>query len=79
VLRRFEQCLIVLVCFSYIRLCSSQEPALFATTIRNNILYGNPDATQEQIEEAARLANAHDFIMSLSEKSVHFVRNGFSV
>jgi ABC-type multidrug transport system fused ATPase/permease subunit len=45
----------------------SQEPALFATTIRRNIQYGNPDATQEQIEEAARLANAHDFITSLSD------------
>jgi ATP-binding cassette subfamily B (MDR/TAP) protein 1 len=44
-----------------------QEPTLFATTIRGNIKYGNPDATQEQIEEAARLANAHDFITSFSE------------
>jgi ATP-binding cassette subfamily B (MDR/TAP) protein 1 len=44
-----------------------QEPTLFATTIRGNIKYGNPDATQEQIEEAARLANAHDFICSFSD------------
>ncbi|KAL7567824.1 hypothetical protein ACA910_000571 [Epithemia clementina (nom. ined.)] len=44
-----------------------QEPTLFATTIRGNIRYGNPDATDEQIEEAARLANAHDFITSFSE------------
>jgi ATP-binding cassette subfamily B (MDR/TAP) protein 1 len=43
-----------------------QEPALFATTIRGNIQYGNPNATQEQIEEAARLANAHDFITGFS-------------
>lgn len=44
-----------------------QEPALFATSIRTNIQYGNPDATQEEIEEAARLANAHDFISSLPD------------
>jgi len=44
-----------------------QEPTLFATTIRNNISYGNPDATQEQIEEAAKLANAHDFISQLPD------------
>lgn len=47
--------------------CIPKEPALFATTIRGNIQYGNPDATQEQIEEAARLANAHDFITSLTD------------
>ena len=44
-----------------------QEPTLFATTIRNNISYGNPDATQEQIEEAAKLSNAHDFISQLPD------------
>lgn len=44
-----------------------QEPTLFATSISQNIRYGNPSATQEQIEEAARLANAHDFISSLTD------------
>jgi ATP-binding cassette, subfamily B (MDR/TAP), member 1 len=44
-----------------------QEPMLFAASIRQNLLYGNPDATQDQIEEAARLANAHDFIMSFDD------------
>jgi ATP-binding cassette, subfamily B (MDR/TAP), member 1 len=44
-----------------------QEPTLFATTIRQNILYGNPSATQEQIEAAARMANAHSFIMDFAE------------
>jgi ABC-type multidrug transport system fused ATPase/permease subunit len=44
-----------------------QEAALFATSIRGNIKYGNQGATQEQIEEAAKLANAHDFIMSFSD------------
>jgi ATP-binding cassette subfamily B (MDR/TAP) protein 1 len=41
----------------------SQEPTLFNTTIGANIKYGYPDATQEDIEDAARQANAHDFIM----------------
>jgi hypothetical protein len=40
---------------------------LFATTIRENIEYGNPGATQEQIESAARMANAHDFICGFPE------------
>lgn len=44
-----------------------QEPHLFATTIAGNIRYGNPSATQEQIEEAARMANAHDFISSFPQ------------
>lgn len=44
-----------------------QEPALFATTIGKNIGYGLPDCTQEQIEEAAKQANAHDFIMQLPD------------
>jgi ATP-binding cassette, subfamily B, bacterial len=42
-----------------------QEPALFSTSIAANIAYGRPDATREQIVEAAIAANAHDFIMSL--------------
>eukprot|EP00980_Cylindrotheca_fusiformis_P007162 scaffold1505_cov118-Cylindrotheca_fusiformis.AAC.12 len=43
-----------------------QEPTLFATTIEKNIRYGNPSATREEVEEAARLANAHDFITSFT-------------
>lgn len=42
----------------------SQEPTLFACSIRDNIAYGNPNASEQQIEEAARMANAHDFIVS---------------
>ena len=42
----------------------SQEPTLFNTTIGENIKYGLPGATQQEIEEAAMKANAHDFIMS---------------
>lgn len=42
-----------------------QEPVLFATTIRENIRYGNPDVSNEEIERAARIANCHQFIMKL--------------
>jgi ATP-binding cassette subfamily B (MDR/TAP) protein 1 len=42
----------------------SQEPTLFSGTIKENILFGNPDATMEEVEEAAKLANAYEFIMS---------------
>jgi ATP-binding cassette subfamily B protein len=44
-----------------------QESVLFAATVRENIAYGSLDATQEQIEAAAQLANAHDFIMALPQ------------
>ncbi|ATN32460.1 ABC transporter ATP-binding protein [Rhizobium sp. ACO-34A] len=40
----------------------SQQPYLFEGTIRDNIRYGRPDATDGEIEDAARLAYAHDFI-----------------
>lgn len=41
----------------------TQEPILFNDTIGNNIALGQQGATQEQIEEAARIANAHEFIL----------------
>lgn len=44
-----------------------QEPALFATTIYENILYGKEGASETEIIEAAKLANAHSFISSLPE------------
>ncbi len=40
-----------------------QETTLFAATIRENIAFGRPDATQEEIESAAKDAQAHDFIL----------------
>ncbi|CAF4604751.1 unnamed protein product [Rotaria sp. Silwood2] len=46
----------------------SQEPALFATSIYENIRLGKENATKAEIEEAARQANAHDFIMRLPDK-----------
>ncbi len=44
-----------------------QEPLLFHRTILENIGYGDPTAPREKIEEAARLAQAHDFIMRLED------------
>lgn len=44
-----------------------QEPALFATTIYDNILYGKDGATEAEVIEAAKLANAHSFISALPE------------
>jgi ATP-binding cassette subfamily B protein len=42
-----------------------QESFLFSNTVSANIAFGNPHATREQIERAARVASAHDFILSL--------------
>ncbi len=45
-----------------------QDPFLFAGTIADNIRFGQPDAPEAAIEEAARLANAHEFIAALPER-----------
>ena len=45
----------------------TQDTYLFNGTIRDNLLYAKPDATQEEIEEACRTASIHDFIMSQPE------------
>ncbi len=42
----------------------NQEAILFNDTFRNNIAFGNENATQEEVERAAKIANAHDFIMA---------------
>lgn len=44
-----------------------QDSILFAASIRDNIAYGRLDATQAEIEQAARLANAHNFILHLPQ------------
>ena len=44
-----------------------QDNILFSDSVRQNILMGNPHATEEQMIEAAKAANAHDFIMSLPQ------------
>jgi ATP-binding cassette, subfamily B, bacterial len=45
----------------------TQETYLFHDTIRTNLLYAKPDATQEEIESAAKAANIHDYIMGLED------------
>jgi ATP-binding cassette subfamily B protein len=44
-----------------------QDVFLFHGSVRENILFGKPDATEQEVIEAARVANAHDFIMALPE------------
>jgi ATP-binding cassette subfamily B protein len=44
-----------------------QEPMLFAVSVRENIAYGRPDATMEEIEAAARAARAHEFVIDLPQ------------
>ncbi|WP_312524841.1 ABC transporter transmembrane domain-containing protein [Paracoccus sp. (in: a-proteobacteria)] len=44
-----------------------QDPVIFAATARDNIRFGRPDATDAEIEAAARAAHAHDFLMALPE------------
>ena len=44
-----------------------QDVFLFVGTIRENILYGRPDATEEEMYEAARRANIHDYVMTLEK------------
>jgi ATP-binding cassette subfamily B protein len=50
-------------CFALV----SQSPALFFGSVEDNIRYGNPAATFEQVEAAARIAHAHEFIMELAD------------
>ncbi len=45
----------------------TQDSYLFHRSVRDNILYGHPDATQEEVELAARRAHAHEFIPSLED------------
>ena len=44
-----------------------QEPVIFADTARENIRFGRPDATDEEVEAAAKAAAAHDFLSALPE------------
>jgi ATP-binding cassette subfamily B protein len=45
----------------------SQDPFLFSATVRENIAFGAPDATDEQVVEAARAAQAHEFVEALPD------------
>ena len=51
----------------------SQEPVLFGTTIAENICYGKEDATEKDIEQAAREANAHGFISKLPQVNMFVI------
>lgn len=58
-----------------------QESFLFSTSIADNIAFGNPGATRSQIEAAAKIARAHDFIMAMPEgydSQVHESGNNLS-
>ena len=44
-----------------------QEPVIFATTARENIRFGRPDATDAEVEEAAKAAAAHDFLVAMPQ------------
>ena len=44
-----------------------QEPVLFSTSVAENIAYARPDASEEEIVEAAKAANAHDFVKALPD------------
>ncbi|MBF9029421.1 ATP-binding cassette domain-containing protein [Rhodobacterales bacterium HKCCE3408] len=52
----------------------TQETAMFNRTARDNILYGRPDATEEEMIEAAKQAEAHEFILDLQD---HMGRKGY--
>lgn len=45
----------------------NQEPTFFATTIEENIMFGKEDATMEQVIEATKASNAHNFICQLPQ------------
>ncbi|XAR67054.1 Xenobiotic-transporting ATPase [Bertholletia excelsa] len=45
----------------------SQEPVIYSGSVRENILFGKPDASENEVMEAARTANAHEFISSLKD------------
>jgi ATP-binding cassette subfamily B protein len=46
----------------------SQDPFLFSATVRENIAFGRADATDDEVEQAARLAQAHEFVERLPER-----------
>ena len=54
----------------------SQEPFLFSCSIADNIRYGIPEATQQDVEEAAHQANVHNFISSLPEGYLTWIQEG---
>lgn len=63
-------------CFAWV----SQTPALFFGSVEDNIRYGNPGASDEQVEAAARIAHAHEFIQLLPQGyQTHLGDNGIGL
>ena len=57
-----------------------QKNELFSGTIKENLRWGNPDATDEELEQACRLAQAHEFVMSFPEGyDTHIEQGGTNV
>ena len=54
----------------------TQTPILFNDTVFNNIAFGSPEATPEEVERAAKIANAHDFILKLKDGYQTYVGDG---
>lgn len=50
-----------------------QEPKLFAMTVRENLMIAKPDATEKEMIQALKMANAYDFVMNLEKKMDTFV------
>ncbi|MDE7191638.1 MAG: ABC transporter ATP-binding protein/permease, partial [Clostridia bacterium] len=55
-----------------------QKNVLFSGTIKENLRWGNPDASDEELERVCRLAQAHDFIMGFPDKYDTFIEQGGS-
>ncbi|MDE5755619.1 MAG: ABC transporter ATP-binding protein/permease [Clostridia bacterium] len=53
-----------------------QKNVLFSGTIKENLRWGNPDATDEELERVCRLAQAHDFIMGFPDKYDTYIEQG---
>lgn len=53
-----------------------QEPKLFAMTIRENLKIAKPDATEEEIVSALKMANAFNFVLNLEKKMDTYVGDG---
>jgi len=59
-------------CFAFV----SQSPALFFGSVEDNIRYGNAAATSEQVEAAARIAHAHEFILDMADGYQTYLGDG---
>jgi ABC-type multidrug transport system fused ATPase/permease subunit len=57
----------------------SQEPVLFTGSIEENIRFGKQDATDDEVQNAAKMANAHDFIITLPEVLTLFFDSFLSI